>query len=118
MTAPERAALAAAEELVLVTQGRRSGRPHEARVWFASEGDDLWLRTDATTDWFRNLEVDPRCRVRVGAHELAAVRVAVADTMSALRHVVTLFRAKYGQEWVADWYVERGRVPVLLRLVG
>ena len=103
---------------MLVTRGRRSGRPHEARVWFAYDEGAVWLRTDATTDWYRNLEREPRCRIRVEGHELEAERVPLVDTMSALRLVVSLFRAKYGQEWVADWYVERGRVPVRLQLVG
>ena len=38
--------------------------------------------------------------------------------MSALRALVGLWRDKYGQEWVADWFVERGRVPVRVRVLG
>ena len=111
-------ALRTAEELVLVTRGRRTGRPHETTVWFAYDGDAVWLRTDATTDWYRNLVRDERCRIRVNGHELVAVREKVADTMSALRDLVRLWRDKYGQEWVADWYVDRGRIPVRLRILG
>lgn len=107
-----------AEELVLVTRGRKSGGPHQATVWFAYEDGALWLRTDRTTDWFRNLRRHPRCRVRIGSAELAATYEPVADEPAALRHVVDLFRAKYGVEWVSDWYVERGRAPVRLRLEG
>jgi hypothetical protein len=44
------------------------------------------------------------------------VREPIDDEPTALRHVVDLFRAKYGAEWVGDWYVERGRTPVRLRL--
>lgn len=118
MTDAPRAALRTADELVLVTRGRRTGRPHETTLWFAYDGDAVWLRTDATTDWYRNLVREPRCRLRVDGHELDAIREEVADTMSALRALVGLWRDKYGQEWVADWYVERGRVPVRLRIVG
>lgn len=118
MNDDDRDALGSSAELVLVTTGRRTGRPHEATVWFALDGDDVWLRTDATTDWYRNLERDPRCVLRVGGRDVHAVREDVPDTMSALRRVVELLRAKYGVEWVSDWYVERGRVPVRLRLVG
>ena len=116
MTGAGGEALRSAEELVLVTRGRRSGRPHEVTLWFAYDGEFVWLRTDAATDWYRNLVRDPRCRVRVAGHELDAVREDVADTMSALRRLVALWREKYGQEWVADWYVERGRIPVRLRI--
>jgi len=99
-----------------VTRGRKTGRPHEATVWFAYEDGAMWLRTDHDTDWYRNLRRDTRCRIRLGTTELAAIREPIADEPAALRHVVDLFRAKYGAEWVSDWYVERGRTPVRLRL--
>ena len=101
---------------MLVTRGRRTGRPHESTVWFAYEDGVVWLRTDHDTDWFRNLRRDPACRIRVAGSEFAARSEAIPDEAAALRHVVDLFRAKYGVEWVADWYVERGRAPVRLRL--
>ena len=111
-------ALGKAEEVVLVTRGRRTGRPHETTVWCAFEDGTVWLRGDHDADWYRNLERDPRCRIRVEKTEVAAVREPIADEAAALRKVVQLFRAKYGVEWVSDWYVERGRAPVRLRLVG
>lgn len=110
------AALRTAEELELETRGRRTGRPHRVTVWFAYDPPNIWLRTDPDADWLRNLVRDPHCRIRVGASVADAVRVAIADETAALLDVVALWRAKYGQEWVADWYVERGRVPVRLRL--
>ena len=105
-----------AEEIVLITRGRKTGRPQEATVWSAYENGGIWLRTDRTSDWYRNLLRDPRCRIRVGRTEVGAVREPIDDEAAALRHVVDLFRAKYGAEWVGDWYVERGRTPVRLRL--
>jgi deazaflavin-dependent oxidoreductase (nitroreductase family) len=111
-------ALRTAEELELSTAGRRSGRPHRVTVWFAYDGDSIWLRTDRNADWLRNLDRDPRATVRIAGHQTAVRREPVPDEASALRGLVELWRAKYGQEWVADWYVERGRVPVRLRLVS
>ena len=109
-------ALRKAEEVVLITRGRKTGRSHEARVWSALENGVLWLRTDHESDWYRNLRREPNCRVRVGNIEVAARSEPIVDEAAALRHVVDLFRAKYGTEWVSDWYVERGRAPVRLRL--
>jgi len=40
------------------------------------------------------------------------------DLAADLRGLVELWRAKYGADWVQDWYVEKGRVPVKLRLAG
>ena len=37
------------------------------------------------------------------------------DTNRA-RRAVELLRGKYGPEWVADWYLDIGRIPVKLRL--
>lgn len=92
------------------------------RAWFAYEGGVLWLRTETRggrklPDWYRNLRRDPDCRVRVGGHEVAARYEAVEDRAAALSRVVTLWRAKYGQEWVADWWMDLGREPVTVRLV-
>ena len=75
-----------------------------------------WNLKEYDSDWYRNLRRDPRCRIRAGTTELAATSEPIADEAAALRHVVELFRAKYGVEWVSDWYVERGRAPVRLRL--
>lgn len=107
-------ALREVEELEVITTGRRTGSEHMVRVWFAYDGAAVWLRTDRDADWLRNLERDPRCRIRVGAIEHPAKRETVSDEAAALRGLIELWRAKYGQEWVADWYVERGRVPVRL----
>jgi hypothetical protein len=110
------AALRRAEEVVLITRGRKTDRPHEVTVWCAIGDGVVWLRTDHDSDWYRNLRRDPRCRIRVGSIEVAAMSEPIADEAAALRRVVELFRAKYGAEWVSDWYVERGRAPVRLRL--
>lgn len=111
-------ALRTAEELELETRGRRTDRAHRVTVWFAYDPPDIWLRTDRDADWLRNLERDPHCRISVGDATAEATRAPVDDERAALLRIVTLWRAKYGQEWVADWYVERGRVPVLLRLTS
>jgi deazaflavin-dependent oxidoreductase (nitroreductase family) len=108
-------ALRTGDELVLTTTGRRTGRPHRVTVWFAYGEGRIWLRTDRTADWYRNLEREPRCRVAIGSVELEARREPVDDPERALRRLVELWRGKYGREWVADWYVERGRIPVWLR---
>lgn len=120
------------QELTLITSGRKTGREHRVRLWFAREGDLLWLRTDeshrpdrpsagrrmvrATPDWYRNLKAAGRARVLIGGDEREAALESDEATDDDRRHLVTLWRAKYGPEWVQDWYVETGRVPVRLRL--
>jgi hypothetical protein len=127
-------ALAEADEIELVTIGRTSGRPHTVRLRFAYADGVVWLRTgerppqpdasgvrrrtaaDRTSDWLRNLEREPDARVRAGGTEIAARYEASTDRDADLRRVVELMREKYGPEWVADWYVDMGRIPVKLRI--
>ncbi|OLC11905.1 MAG: hypothetical protein AUH44_01210 [Chloroflexi bacterium 13_1_40CM_68_15] len=129
-------ALAKDDEIELVTTGRSTGRPHSVRLRFAYDDGVIWLRTgerppapdasgvrrrpsaDRETDWLRNLEHDPRSRVRIGHAELHANYERSTDPAADLRRTVELLRAKYGAEWVADWYVEMGRIPVKLRIVS
>ncbi len=115
MTPDLAAALATADELELVTIGRRTGKPHSVTLWFAHVDDVLWLRGDHDSDWYRNLARDPACRVLVAGLEVGGRREPIADEARALRELIERWRAKYGAEWVGDWYVERGRVPVLVR---
>ncbi len=127
-------ALAEADELELVTTGRVSGHPHTVRLRFAYDDGVIWLRTgeraaapdasgvrrrtesDRTSDWLRNLEHDPHARVRIADAELAARYEPSSDPAADLRRAVELLREKYGAEWVGDWYLDAGRIPVKLRL--
>ena len=72
--------------------------------------------SERETDWLKNLEHDPHARVRIAGAELPAVYEPSADPTADLRRAVDLLREKYGSEWVADWYLEMGRIPVKLRL--
>jgi hypothetical protein len=134
--APTERALAEADELELVTTGRVSRHPHTVRLRFAYEDRVIWLRTgerpsapdasgvrrrtesDRTSDWLRNLEHDPDARVRIANAELAARYEPSADPAADLRRIVELLREKYGADWVGDWYLDAGRIPVKLRIVA
>ena len=136
MDAGTKRALAEADEIELVTTGRVSGEPHAVRLRFVYDDGVIWLRAgergsppdstgvrrrteaDRTSDWLRNLQQDPDARVRVADAELAARYEASVDPAADLRRAVELLRRKYGAEWVGDWYLDAGRIPVKLRLTG
>jgi hypothetical protein len=127
-------ALAEADELELVTTGRVSGHPHTVRLRFAYDAGVIWLRSgerpsapeasgirrrtdsDRTSDWLQNLEHDPHARVRITTAELDVRYERSSDPAADLRRVVELLREKYGAEWVGDWYLDAGRIPVKLRV--
>jgi deazaflavin-dependent oxidoreductase (nitroreductase family) len=108
----------------LTTTGRRSGRPHEIEIWYASSADGRTLyllaggRDDA--DWVRNLAADPVCTVRVGSRDAPARQARariVADTDAedpvARTLVYDKFQPRYDGD-LTDWR-ERA-LPVALEL--
>ena len=51
----------------LTTSGRRTGRPHEIEIWFALDGETIYLLSGGgeRSDWVRNLRADPAVAVRL-----------------------------------------------------
>lgn len=62
---------AAEDFCYLTTTGRRTGNPHTIEIWFAIHGGRLYMMSGSgdRADWVRNLQQDPRVRVRVGQRE-------------------------------------------------
>jgi deazaflavin-dependent oxidoreductase (nitroreductase family) len=59
----------------LTTIGRRSGRPHEIEIWYARQGDTLYMLAGAgrSADWVRNIEAHALATVRIGDVSFEAV---------------------------------------------
>ena len=57
----------------LQTTGRTSGRPRTIEIWFATDGERLYLLAGGRhhAHWVRNLVADARVRVRIGGETLA-----------------------------------------------
>jgi deazaflavin-dependent oxidoreductase (nitroreductase family) len=68
VNAAARAGLPVPMVVILETTGRRSGKPRRVPVGKALEGDTLWVVAEhgRRAAWVRNLEADPRVRVRLG----------------------------------------------------
>lgn len=63
----------------LTTTGRRTGRPHRIEIWYALDGDTLYLLAGGgrSSDWVRNLEAEPAVTVELeGRVHQARARVA------------------------------------------
>jgi deazaflavin-dependent oxidoreductase (nitroreductase family) len=65
----------------LTTQGRVSGRPHEIEIWFALDGQTLYLLSGGgdRSDWVRNLRAEPAVTVRVRDTTYSATARLVED---------------------------------------
>ena len=116
MTPTEQLAAHAADSVChLQTTGRSSGRPRTIELWFATDGERLYLLAGGRerAQWVRNLRVEPRVRVRIGGKTLNGVaRVIEGEEREPIaRHMLA---AKY-QGWseggqLSSWAA--GALPV------
>jgi len=59
--------VAADDYCYLTTTGRRTGRPHRIEIWYATEGETLYLLSGGgrSADWVQNLLVDDAVQVEI-----------------------------------------------------
>ncbi|MBM3153395.1 MAG: nitroreductase family deazaflavin-dependent oxidoreductase [Chloroflexi bacterium] len=73
--------------LLLTTTGRKSGQPRVTPLQYEKIGEKYYLGSarGSHSDWYRNLQADPRCEVRVknlriqGTAELVTESSRIAD---------------------------------------
>jgi deazaflavin-dependent oxidoreductase (nitroreductase family) len=98
-------ALETTREVRLTVTGRRTGREISHPVWFAREGDTLYLvpvrGTD--TDWYRNVLKTPTVHLAARGARLTATATPISEA-ARVEHVLELFRARYGAGDVAAYY--------------
>jgi deazaflavin-dependent oxidoreductase (nitroreductase family) len=73
--------------VILETRGRKSGEPRRVVVGRALEGNTLWIVTEhgRRASYVKNIEADPRVRVRVGRRWRPGVARVLYDDDSRLR---------------------------------
>ena len=85
----------------LTTTGRRSGEPREIEIWFAAQGDTIYLlngggsKPPGASDWVRNLRATPEASVGIGGERFTAVPRFIAGTGAEDRLARDLLFAKY-----------------------
>jgi deazaflavin-dependent oxidoreductase (nitroreductase family) len=105
----------------LETIGRTSGRPREIEIWFAADGDRVYLLSGGRDDahWVRNLRADPHLRIRIGGRWLRGTAREIEGKAEEPR-ARQLLAAKY-QGWregrpLSEWASES--LPVAIDLAG
>ena len=98
-------ALSKTDEIELTVVGRSSGRETTRPVWFALDGDTLYLLpvTGSESAWFNSLLKNPTVRLRAGDLSVTATARPITDP-ARVRDVVERFRAKYGADQVEKYY--------------
>src|SRR5215210_6895110 len=97
----------------LTTSGRRTGRPHEIEIWFALDGETIYLLSGGgeRSDWVRNLRADPAVAVRL-RHTTYDATARVVDEGAESERGRTLVFDKYQPRY--DGSLERWRRESLL----
>ena len=88
----------------LTTTGRRSGNPHRIEIWYARDGETLYLLAGAgrRSDWVLNLEAEPGVTVEVDGEERAATaRILDGEGGEAARARQLVFE-KYETRYSGD----------------
>ena len=98
-------ALQRRKEISITVKGRRTGKAITLPVWFAVEGETLYLLPvrGSKSQWFRNVQADPTLTVRAGSSHLTSKVRPVTDAAS-VQAVVQKFRSKYTPAEVARYY--------------
>ena len=104
----------------LTTTGRRTHRPHEIEIWFARQGQTVYLLSGGRdrSDWVRNLQRDPHVSVRIGTSTHQATARVVDPGMDedgvARRLLLEKYQTSAGED-LTEW--GRTALPVALDLV-
>lgn len=115
------AGLAALDVCDLRTMGRVSGQPREIEIWFAAEGDRVFLLSGGRDEahWVRNLQANPEVSLEFGGRTFRGLaRTIDGEPDEALaRH---LLAGKY-QGWregepLSDW--ARTSLPVAIDVLA
>ena len=97
-------ALQSTNEIGITVTGRTSGRSLSYPVWFALEGEKLYLIPvkGSDTDWSKNLRKTPTIRLEARGKTLTASARFLTDE-AQLGQVLEKFRDKYGRN-VKSYY--------------
>ena len=103
----------------LTTRGRVTGNDHEIEIWYARDGDTLYLLAGAGdgSDWVRNLQAEPRVTVQIGDVTHAG-RGRVIDDPAEDERARTLVFDKYQPRNAGELVSWRARaLPVAIDLL-
>ena len=97
--------LSHSNEITISVTGRKSGRTISNPVWFAVDGNTLYLLPvqGSDTQWYKNVLKDPSMRIQTKSADTELKVTPVTDAKQ-VSSVVERFRAKYGPGDVMKYY--------------
>jgi deazaflavin-dependent oxidoreductase (nitroreductase family) len=107
-------AVAGRQTLTLTHYGRKSGKPYDVTIWFAVEGDKVYIGTaNVNRQWVRNVQKTPRIRLAVGGERFEGEAHLLTDRAEHER-AMAVIRRKY---WMFRPIVELGRFLAAIGLM-
>lgn len=65
--------LAGKQTLILTHYGRKSGKPHQVKIWFVVSGDAVFIGTaNANRQWVRNVQKNRRITLTIDGEQFDA----------------------------------------------
>jgi deazaflavin-dependent oxidoreductase (nitroreductase family) len=98
------AGLQNANTIDITVIGRSSGRSHSLAIWFALDGNTLYLIPvkGSDTEWYKNVRKTPTIRLEARGKTLTANARVITD-QTQLDQILEQFRDKYGRN-VKSYY--------------
>lgn len=108
--------LSRSSEIKISVTGRKSGRTISIPIWFALDGDKIYLLPvqGSDTQWYKNVLKNPSIRIGAGSVEAESKAVPITEAKE-VASVVEKFRAKYGKGDVKKYY-SKFDVAVLVQM--
>ena len=100
-----RTTLQGSNEIEITVIGRTSGRSLTYPVWFALDGDKLYLIPvkGSDTDWYKNLRKTPTIRLEARGKTFTASTPRILTDEAQIGKILEKFRDKYGKN-VKSYY--------------
>ena len=94
-------------DIRLSVKGRKSGRDISTPIWFAHEGNTLYLLPvqGSDTNWYKNLLVNPTLKISVNGVKIAAEGKPITDN-NRVEDIVKKFKSKYGEGDMKKYYTK------------
>jgi deazaflavin-dependent oxidoreductase (nitroreductase family) len=102
----------------VTTTGRRTGSPHTIEIWFALNGDTVYMLSGGgdASDWVKNIRANPTVGLRLGDRDMICRARVVADEHEdalARRLVLEKYAPRYADD-LEEW--GRTALPVAIEL--
>ncbi|MBI3247642.1 MAG: nitroreductase family deazaflavin-dependent oxidoreductase [Deltaproteobacteria bacterium] len=93
----------------LTVTGRKSGKPHTVKIWFAADREKVYVTSGRGlgAQWIKNLQKNPQVTLRIGTATLKGT-ASWREGPEVRATIFPLFFRKYFSarifSWVLGWY--------------